>query len=276
MANIAPEFLVVGGDVTRDGDIHEYEYQMVKDDFESLPFPAFVIPGNMDVGNKHAPHQGVRGDRNDVALNVKSDRLALWSKYFGALNWSFVSHNVRVTGFFDAVAGSGLREEKQMWDFLEHLATLPRVRHHVAVMHYALFIDRIDEPTFDPAKSDQDYLNWYFGVDREPRLRILECFRKSGVQIVLQGHIHCRRPVEVVDGIRFYKTPAGGGWGQWANRWPDGDVTLGFHRLDVSDAGIDVTFVPLEKVSQPRGYGPGGHPLPSKRDYSIAQEPGIY
>ena len=276
MAAIAPEFLVIGGDVTRDGDIHEYEYQMVKDDLETLPFPAFVIPGNMDVGNKHTSRQGPRKDRRDVELNVKSERLALWSRYFGAINWSFVFRGVRVTGFFDAVAGSGLPEEQQMWRFLEHIARLPRERHHVVVMHYALYIDRIDEPTFDLAASDLDYLNWYFGVDHPHRLRMIELYKAGGVNIVLQGHIHCRRPPEIVDGIRFYKTPAGGGWGQWQNRWHDGDVTLGFQRLDVSDTGIDVRFVPLDAVSAARGYGPGGHPLPEHRDYSIAQEPGIY
>ena len=32
------------------------------------------------------------------------------------------------------------------------------------------------------------------------------------------------------------------------------------------------TFAPLEKVSDQEGYGPGGHPAPEARDYSLAWE----
>ena len=46
-------------------------------------------------------------------------------------------------------------------------------------------------------------------------------------------------------------------------------------RLDreLTDAGIERTFVPLEKVStRTDGYGPRGDPLPEDRDYSLARE----
>lgn len=274
MAAIGPEFLLIGGDVTRDGDIHEFEYQMVKDDLETLPFPCHLIPGNMDVGNKHADRQGAANSRRDVELNMKSERLSLWSSYFGPINWSFVYRDVRVTGFYAAVAGSGLVEEQRFWRFMERLPKLPRAGHHVAMMHYALYIDRMDEPTFDMTRDMESYLGWYFGIDRPHRLRIFELLKAAGVEIVLSGHIHCRRPVEVIDGVRFYKTSSGGGWGQWENRWPDGDTTLGFHRLDVTPREIEATFVPITPISHAKGYGPWGHPTPEQRDYSIAWEKG--
>lgn len=270
MAAIGPEFLLVGGDVTRDGETHEFEYELVKDDFETLPFPYHVIPGNMDVGNKHTQRPGFLKKRRDIELNFKPERLSLWSEYFGPINWSFVHRGVRFTGFYDAVAGSGGDAEAKMWRFLERLVSLPRQRHHVMMMHYALYIDRIDEPTFDLARSFDDYLGWYFGHDLPERTQMFDLFKRAGVGIVMQGHIHVRRPVEIVDGIRFYKTPAGGGWGQWENRWPDGDVTLGFHRLDVGDDEITVTFVPISPVTPARGYGPAGHPHMEERDYSLA------
>ena len=34
------ELLLHGGDLTRDGDTHEFEYQQAREDLDSLPFPA--------------------------------------------------------------------------------------------------------------------------------------------------------------------------------------------------------------------------------------------
>lgn len=62
MAALKPEFLLHGGDLTRDGDTHEFEYQLAREDLDTLPFPTFVIPGNMDVGNKHTSVSGTIRD----------------------------------------------------------------------------------------------------------------------------------------------------------------------------------------------------------------------
>jgi hypothetical protein len=44
-------------------------------------------------------------------------------------------------------------------------------------------------------------------------------------------------------------------------------------RFDVTDAGINETFVPLQYESRAEGaYGPGGHPPPEERDYSLARK----
>src|SRR5262249_39086422 len=60
MAAIDADLLLHGGDLTRDGETHEFEYQQARDDLNTLPFPAFVIPGNMDVGNKHTSKNGAK------------------------------------------------------------------------------------------------------------------------------------------------------------------------------------------------------------------------
>ena len=57
---LKPELMLVGGDLTRDGDVHEAEYQIVRDELDSLPFPSFVIPGNMDV--EFVPGDDQRGE----------------------------------------------------------------------------------------------------------------------------------------------------------------------------------------------------------------------
>ena len=250
MEEIGPDFILIGGDVTYDGNPHEHELQLAKDDFETLPWPHFVIPGNMEVGNKPHPAPECK------VLNVRSDTLRLFALYFGPLNWSFVYRNVRVTGFYAAVAGSGLREEEMFWHFMERLPALPPAGHHVAMMHYALFTDELDEPNFD-ARDDQS--QWYNNIDHPHRDRIFRLLKAANVGTVLSGHIHCRRPEKVVDGIRFFRAPAAGGRPQFVGTWEDGDSTVGFHRLDVSDDRIDVTFIPIDPPSQAEQIGPRGH-----------------
>ena len=252
MAAMAPRFVLIGGDMTRDGDPHAYELQLAKDDFETLPCPCFAVPGNVEVGNKHTPLE------REKALDTQSDKLARFALYFGPINWTFVFRGVRVTGFYAGVAGSGLPEEEMFWHFMERLPRLPETRYHVAMMHYALFVNDIHEPAYDPSDRSQ-YGDWYNGIDEPHRGRILGILKAAKTDVVLSGHIHCRRPVEVVDRIRFYRTPSAGGRPQYVDRWPDGDGTLGFQRLDVAADGIEVTFVPIEPLSSREPVGPMGH-----------------
>jgi predicted MPP superfamily phosphohydrolase len=204
---IGPDLLLVGGDLTRDGSIHDFEFEAMKADLDALGLPVHVIPGNMDTGNKHTPVQGCLPARDDVSLNVTSKQLKNFERFFGPIQWSFVHKNVRFSGFYGALAGSGLPEEEDMWRWLEDLEGLPRAAHHVLIMHYALFMDRFDEPDFDITKKE-DYFGWYFSIGHPHRERMLKLFKAAGVGLVISGHIHCYRTAEgVVDGIRFVKAP---------------------------------------------------------------------
>ena len=78
-----PEFLLVGGDLTRDGFLHRYELEAIRRDLDDLPFPAHVIPGNMDAGNKHAHRQGPNPKRDDMAWNIRPDTLAQFESEIG-------------------------------------------------------------------------------------------------------------------------------------------------------------------------------------------------
>ena len=119
LADSGAELLLHGGDLTRDGEIHEFEYRQARDDLDTLPFPTFIIPGNMDVGNKHTTKAGTMREWDDVSLNMTAERLDLFASYFGPAHWSFLHKNVRFTGFFAAVAGTGFRQEEQLWHLLE-------------------------------------------------------------------------------------------------------------------------------------------------------------
>lgn len=267
---IRPDLVLLGGDLSADGWLHGFELEAIKAELDTLPFPYWAVPGNMDTGNKHTTRYGTLfTERDDPDLNVTSEQLQRYISIVGPLQWSFVHKNVRYSGLYAALAGSGLPEEAQMWRWLEALPQLPSQKHHVLIMHYALFVDRTDEPNYDITDPSQ-YHAWYFGIDEPYRSRLLTLFKAAGVTIVISGHIHCRK-TDVVDGIRLYKAPATS-FAQWADHWPDGDPSLGFMRFDVSDKGIVDTFVPLERLSTAQGYGIKGHPRPELRDYSLAWE----
>ncbi len=265
------DLLIVGGDLTRDGSIHDFEFEEAKAKLDVLPYPYYALPGNMDTGNKHTSVGGATG-RDDARLNVLTDPLDRFAKFFGEFPWSFVHKKVRFSGFYAALAGSGLPHEERMWAWLEdELPKLDRADHHVMNMHYTLFVDDLDEPTWDITK-EEEYKKWYFSIDQPHRSRIFDAFKASGVSIVTSGHIHCRRPGQVVDGITFHRC-AGIAMRQWSTQWPDSSPDLGFYRFDVSDEGIKETFVPLEYESEATGaYGKGGHPHPEERDYTLALE----
>lgn len=279
LAAIDADLLLHGGDLTRDGETHEFEYLQAREDLDTLPFPAFVIPGNMDVGNKHAYQNGSKpkwDDRglgwHDPDLNMTAARLDLFSSYFGPIHWTFLHRGVRFTGFYAAVAGTSLPHEQRFWRLLERLPHLPPARHHVAVMHYWPFMEQPDEPQWDLTRPDE-YDNWYFSIDRPHRLRMWKLLQAANVEILFCGHVHTGRPVQEVDGIRVYRTQAAGNTGQLAERWPDADTRFGFHRCEVSGSGIEVAFVPGEDQCEEFGtYGPLGHPPVEQRDYSVARE----
>lgn len=266
---IKPDLLLVGGDLTRDGNLHKYELEAIKADLDDLPFPYHVIPGNMDTGNDHTDVSGPVEGRDDVSLNLCSENLDQISSVFGLVWWSFVHKGVRFSGFCDMVAGSGLREERRFWKWMKSQRDQPRAKHHVWIIHYPLFVYGLHEPNFDVRHPEQ-YWDWYFNIDEPARSRIMDVFRTTDTSIVISGHVHCRK-VHYFEGIRFDIAPSTA-FPQHYMRWKDGDPTLGFLRYDMTEQGIECTFVPLAKLSTTKGYGPHGHPSPDQRDYSIAWE----
>lgn len=274
------DLLLHGGDLTRDGETHEFEYLQAREDLETLPYPFFAIPGNMDVGNKHAMVNGVKRKWDDKGLgwhdpdlNMTAERLDLFSSYFGPIHWTFQHRAVRFTGFFAAVAGTGLPHEERMWRMLESLANLPKSEHHVAVMHYWPFMESLSEPAWDLTQADQ-YDNWYFSIDPPHRQRLWDLLTKAGVELLFCGHVHTGRTVQEVDGIRIYRTPAAGNTSQLAERWTDSETRFGYSRCHVRPGkSIDVELVlGSDQCDEFDTYGPLGHPPVNERDYSVARE----
>ena len=254
--DLEPEFLIVGGDLTRDGSTHRYELEQVKQDLDSLPFPYYVIPGNHDVGNKYQP---------DTSAAIKQVAVDQFTDIFGSNHWSFIHKNVRFSGFNALLAGSGHPAEDEMWTWLKSQIDQPRSPHHVWILHPALFVEEPTEPNWD---VEANRLEWIFGTDDPYRSRMLDVIRQTDAELVITSHIHCRRRV-IDDGITFQYSSAIA-FPQRVPGWDDGDSTLGFLRYNVTELGIEPTFVPLSSVSEKEGYG--GSPSLEERDYSISWE----
>lgn len=268
--DIKPEFFLIGGDITRDGTLHRWELEEMKADFDDMGIPYRAVAGNMDAGNKVTRVEGPRDNRKDTDIGITSQTLSQYESVFGSSKWTSVHRNVRVSGFCDMLLGSGLDEEKDLLDWLAQQESEPRADHHIWLMHYALFVNDVDETVFD-IRKEEEYHSWYFTVQQDYRERLLELFSKTNAERVITGHIHCRKDF-YAHGIHFDLAP-GTGFSQWADHWQDGDPTLGFYRFDVDAEGLRRTFIPLERVSnRTDGYGPGGHPTPEMRDYSLAWE----
>lgn len=264
-----PDLLLVGGDLTRDGFIHDYEMDDAKAELENLGIPYHAIPGNMEGGNKWTPVRGPRDDHDDPADNVRSEWLDRYKKWFGPIQWTFVHKNVRFSGFYETVAGSSLPEEKEMWAWLEGLASLPRARHHVIITHSPLFLDHPGEKNFDIQKPEE-YGPWYAAIAEPHRSRMIRAFQAAGVNIAVSGHLHHQRTT-FHDGIAYIKAPATAR-PQWNGYFKNTNPGTGFLRFEVFDDAITHSFVALTEVSTRKGYGPVGHPLPHQRDYSLAWE----
>lgn len=253
---LKPEFMVIGGDLTRDGATHRFELEQMKTDLDALPFPCHVIPGNHEVGNKYDPNSSV---------SIRSDYIRLYRSVFKESHWSFIYRGIRFSGFDALLAGSGLPEEEEMWGWLEEQWNQAPARRHVWFIHPALFVNTLDEPNWAPSKDREA---WYFTLDDPHRSRIWRIFRATSTTLVISAHIHCRRQLRV-DGITIQFAPATA-FPQWSDRWPDGDASLGFLHCLVTEDGIEPRFIPLKNVSSKKGYGPGGNPPLEGRDYSLA------
>ncbi len=260
---LSPDLVLVGGDITRDGDTEPTQFANSIKQLNTLGIPWHLIPGNMDTGNKITDRDGSQPDRRDTELNVTEKNLQIFKDQAAPFPWTFTHRGVRFSGCYEIIKDTDLPSATELDRFLEDLGALPPEQHHIMLNHYPLFVDDIDEPAYD-ITDQQGYLAWYFGVEPEPRQHLIEAYQAAGVTHVLSGHIHCRRPPISHDGITYIKG-ASTAMKQFGDRWPDGDDTLGFQVFTVSPTGIEFEFHPLTRESTLTGWGPGGHPQGAKR-----------
>ena len=122
---LKPDLVLVGGDITRDGNLNAYEFDRSRAALDALGSPWHGVPGNMDTGNKHTDRQGARDDRDDIACNVTEAQLQTYRDKIGPTTWSFVHRGVRFSGCYEIVAGTPLPSARDLDDWLQTLAPCP-------------------------------------------------------------------------------------------------------------------------------------------------------
>ena len=84
----------------------------------------------------------------------------------------------------------GFPRKPELRGWLKEQTRLPRERHHIWMIHPALFADHIDEPDWNPHTHR---VEWYFVLDTQNGDLLLEVFRATGATHIITAHIHCRR-----------------------------------------------------------------------------------
>ena len=130
-----PEFLLVCGDMTRDGLYHRFELEQSKADLDALPFPYYAVPGNHDAGNKFS----------DADSSISAETVALYQSVFGTSNYSICHKNIRISVFNSLLAGSGLAEEGAMWSWLDSQVPDLESDHHLWMTHAPIYLDYFSE-----------------------------------------------------------------------------------------------------------------------------------
>jgi len=179
------DFVLIAGDLTQLG--RPEELADFKTHIKNFRAPVWFVPGNHDVGHKF--------DSGQTDGTVTHERVEAYENTLGP-SW-FVKERAgaRVIGINSSLLGSGFEGEGRMWRFLEKELGKPSRAPTILFMHYPLFLKGLDEPGGD-----------YFNTEPEPRMRIYNLLKQSGVKTVLTGHLH-RTLVNHRDGILFATTP---------------------------------------------------------------------
>jgi 3',5'-cyclic AMP phosphodiesterase CpdA len=192
------DLVVINGDLCINGPDSDAEMAFAAKAVGKLRPPLRALPGNHDVGDE-PPGQ----DPNQL---VDADRLDRWTRAFGTDRFAVDVGAWRLIGLNAQLFGCGLAQEAEQYGFLA--AELAAATGPVAiVLHKPLFLNAMDEAvptiaTLTPA----------------PRARLLAMLHGADVRLVVSGHLHSHRDIEI-DGIRWIWLPAlafagaGGGGG---------------------------------------------------------------
>lgn len=177
------DFALCGGDLMENA--HAQEARAALELLRPFQVPVRFVPGNHDVGNKPLP--------ND-SHETKDEWLDGWEANVGPCFFMEQLARVRVIGLTGSLFGSRLSRSDDQWNFLEGEAARPTTLPTLLLVHYPLFLERVDEPG--------DYWN----ISSPDRERLLGLCSKAGVKVVLSGHTH-RPIVHQLGDIHFVVSP---------------------------------------------------------------------
>ncbi|MGC8828317.1 MAG: metallophosphoesterase family protein [Verrucomicrobiia bacterium] len=201
--------VVLTGDLTEDGTMEEYaDFKRLVKKFNA---PAFMLPGNHDIGNKK-----IGGKKNEITFK----RLIDYHLIVGKSWFSKDVNGVRLVGANSCLFGSGFKKEQDMWKFLESELGKKSPKPTLVFMHYPPFRDKPEE------KGGE-----YWNLEPAQRFRLFGLFQQAGVSAVFSGHLHYSL-TNNYNGVLYYTThPTSFGL-------PKGKQKPGWTLITVSSKGI--------------------------------------
>ena len=172
-----PDLIIHSGDVSFNGPAHEDDLAFARVQMDRLPCPWLIVPGNHDIGE--AP----RYSRLDQPLN--DQRIAAWTRHFGAQYWLRDIGAWRIIGIDTALLGSDRAEEAEQRAFLNDALDSRDDRPVLLTMHMPPFVDTADDPKVTTSS-----------VVPEARAALLETCRAGGVRAIACGHLHVHHQKE--------------------------------------------------------------------------------
>lgn len=181
------DLIVHTGDLAVDGADLDEDLAFCRDLFNALPARSRFVPGNHDIGHM-----------KDSVQPINGARLARWHQHFGPDYWSFAGEDWHIIGLNSLLFGTGLDEEEAQFIWLEGELAAANGKPVAIFAHKPLFIAHADE-----GKTG------YWGIEPEPRQRLLQLFDLHNVRLHASGHLH-RAYSQQHAGITYIWTPAAG------------------------------------------------------------------
>lgn len=249
-----PEFIIITGDLTRDGNTHLWELRAVLDWINELPYKVYTIPGNHDVGGRPETAKESR-----LTQSSHAHFLSVFKKD----NFEFEHKGIQFIGLNSFLFASKTPAEEAQWKWLESLKAkcIRENRRNFWFMHTLPFWRNPFEefetvPQFDTPDG-------YRLTDHASQIRLMKMLQDCKADFVANGHTHSYLD-RTVDGIRQITCPSTAFLAEEID-------TLGFLVYDITQTKVTATMHPLETTSEAIGFG-GGIVNVAKRDYSLAQK----
>lgn len=224
VTDVGAEFVVHAGDISLDGARTDGDLEHAKAQLDRLPTPWRAIPGNHDVG-----------EADEGSLADVNHRRRRYETVFGDRFWATDLKRWRLVGI-DSQELLGLSDEVEpAWQWLEaQLAT----SQPIAVIQH--------RPLRPLVEAEVDTPRRYIVEPVRSRLETL--YRQAGVELLVTGHVHQWRSVDV-DGMRHLWAPS-----TWATMPDDyqpviGDKMVGLVEIDL-DRPQDAALVVPSQVDQ--------------------------
>ncbi len=236
VATTNPAAVIHTGDIALDGASDDDDLRFARTQLDRSVVPMLALPGNHDLGDNPC-------ETNAGASLITSDRVTSYREIIGDDRWAHQLGEWRLIGCNAQLFGSDLEEEAEQWSWLEReLDFAGQDTHPTAFfMHKPLMHS-------DPHPSEHDVAIRY--VRQQPRERLLGLLETAGVSVVVSGHVHQHRRVDL-RGLDTVWAPT-----SWATIPPSmqdtvGERWVGGLELELHDDGrLDVVEIRPDNLGQ--------------------------